>query len=433
MTQPSRWTRSDLFRDHTPRRTGSQDGFVCTRGGTVTSLDIRSRLAATRRDAPVVDADLYGPSALVDPQPLYRQIRDAGSVVWLPRHKVWAMGRFDDVRDALRDHTNFRSGTGVAANPVANLLGRKTTLSSDDTTHSVRRRTLMQSLTSRAIRPSLPALREEAVATVERLLERESFDGITDFASRLPVAAVADLVGVKVQPSQLLTWGAGTFDGLGPMNRRALDATPTALGLWLYTMRLRRSRVTPDGWAASVFDAADRGEISGHEARSMIIDFVAPSLDTTILATGQLLWSLGRDPQLYAQLRAEPDLVSTAVVEAVRVASPIRGFTRRIARDTVIDGVRLRAGERVVLLYAAANMDERHFDRPETFSLHRRGANLGWGHGIHTCVGMQLSKLEMQTLLQVMISRVEKIEVSDPVPLSNNCLQGFSSFTAKFT
>jgi cytochrome P450 len=85
------------------------------------------------------------------------------------------------------------------------------------------------------------------------------------------------------------------------------------------------------------------------------------------------------------------------------------------------------------LLYAAANMDERHFDNPHTFSLHRRGSNLGWGHGMHTCVGMQLSKLEMQTLLHELITRVETIEVSDPVPLSNNCLQGFESFRATFT
>ncbi|MCZ4551450.1 cytochrome P450 [Gordonia rubripertincta] len=396
------------------------------------TLDLATRRSA-RRQAPTVDIDLYGRDALLDPQPVYRQIRDAGPLVWLPRHNVWAMGRFDDVRSALRDDATFRSGSGVAANPVANLLGRKTVLSSDDDRHSTRRRVLMQSLTSRAIRPSLPVLRDEARATVERLLERDTFDGIADFASRLPVAAVADLVGVEVGPRQLLSWGAGTFDILGPMNRRSLDAAPTALGLWLYTLRLRRSRVTPDGWARSVFDAADRGEISRSEARTMVIDFVAPSLDTTILATGRLLWSLGENPDVYAQLRAEPELIPTAVVEAVRLCSPVRGFTRTVARDTVVDGVRLPAGERVVLLYAAANMDERRFDNPETFSLQRRGSNLGWGHGMHTCVGMQLSKLEMQTLLHEVLTRVETIEVSDPVPLSNNCLQGFESFRARFT
>ena len=67
----------------------------------------------SRRDVPVVDVDLYGQTALIDPQPVYRQIRDAGSVVWLPKHKVWAMGRFVDVRSALRDDATFRSGSGV--------------------------------------------------------------------------------------------------------------------------------------------------------------------------------------------------------------------------------------------------------------------------------------------------------------------------------
>ncbi|CAM3987136.1 cytochrome P450 [Smaragdicoccus niigatensis] len=386
-----------------------------------------------RRAVPSVDVDLYGPKAIGDPQPVYRQIRDAGPVVWLPRHRMWAMGRFDDVRDALRDDVTFRSSRGVAANPVANLLGRQTTLSSDGSTHLNRRMILMRSLTSRALSPSAEVFEAEAVQTVERLLAQDSFNGVADFSARLPVQAVAELVGVQVTPQHMLRWAAATFDALGPVNRRGLSTMHRSFALYLYTLRLNRTAVKPDSWASSIFDAADRGEISQLEAKNMIIDFVAPSLDTTILATAQLLWSLGTVPGLWAQLRNDPSLVPTAVVEAVRMASPIRGFTRTVATDTNVHGVRLRRGERVALLFAAANMDERHFDQPETFTLNRRGSNLGWGHGMHTCVGMQLAKLEMQTLLHAMIPRVETIRVSDPVPLANNTLQGFAAFTASFT
>ncbi|MUL49669.1 cytochrome P450 [Mycobacterium sp. CBMA293] len=385
------------------------------------------------RDVPRLDVDLYRLASLHNPQPVYQQIRDAGPLVWLPKHQLWAMGRFEDVRQALRDDATFRSGGGVAANPVANLLGRYTTLSSDDDTHLRRRRIMMQSLTSRAITPSAETFEQEAVATVERLLERESFDGVADFAARLPVQAVADLVGVRVPPSQMLTWAGATFNGLGPLNWRSLRSLRSAIGLYLYTVALSRRTVTPGGWAATVFDAADRGEISTIEAKNMIIDFVAPSLDTTILATGQLLWSLGRNPDAFQQLKDDPTLVPTAVVEAVRLASPIRGFTRVVARDTVLHGVPLQAGARVVLLFAAGNTDERQFDRPHDFTLHRRGSNLGWGHGIHTCVGMQLAKLEMQTLLHAMLPRVQTITVWDPQPVTNNCLQGLQSFSARFT
>ncbi len=387
----------------------------------------------THRGAPVVDVDLYGDEAVDDPHRVYRRLRDAGPVVWLPRHGVFAIGRFDDVRMALHDDATFRSGRGVAANPLANTLGHYTTLASDDDTHMTRRMILMQSLTSRAIRPSLPTLEREAAATVDRLLTHPGFDGIADFATRLPVQAVAELVGVKVSPEQMLRWGRATFDGLGPTNRRARRSLRGSLGLFLYTIAIGRRHVTPDGWAATVLDAADRGDIGRIEAKNMIIDFVAPSLDTTILSTGQLLWSLGTNPDVWSQLRAEPDLIPTAVVEAVRMASPVRVFTRSVATHTEIGQVHLRPRDRVAVVFAAANSDERHFDHPERFSLLRRGSNVGWGHGVHTCVGMQLAKLEMQTLLRAMVERVETISVSDPIPLRNNCLQGLESFRASFT
>jgi cytochrome P450 len=103
-----------------------------------------------------------------------------------------------------------------------------------------------------------------------------------------------------------------------------------------------------------------------------------------------------------------------------------------VAAHTRIGGVALRPGDRVAVLFAAANTDERQFHHPEEFSLLRNGGNVGWGHGIHTCVGMQLAKLEMQTLLRAMVPRVTTIMVEHGERLRNNCLQGFESFRASF-
>ena len=125
------------------------------------------------------------------------------------------------------------------------------------------------------------------------------FDGVTEFASRLPVSVVADLVGVRVPSDQLLRWGRRVFDALGPINGRTLSATPTSLGLRIYTQRLSRDKVVPGTWADAIFAAAERGELSAAEARSMVIDFVVPSLDTTVLASGHLLWLLGRNPEAW--------------------------------------------------------------------------------------------------------------------------------------
>lgn len=385
-------------------------------------------------DAPSLDVDLYAGAALEDSSAIFKAIRDAGPVVWLPRHRMWAMGRFTDVRTALRDDERFISGAGVAANRIANHAGRLTTLSSDHDVHGRRRKVLMQSLGAKALGPIEGTLEDVAARLVEERLDGRPFDAVADLSAGLPVRVIADLVGVRVESDQLLRWAASTFNALGPTNRRTLTTLRGSLGLLKYTRSLSRDQVVPGSWAASVFDAADRGELSDAEARTMVIDFVAPSLDTTILATAHLLWLLARHPEQWQQIRDDPDLIPAAVVEAVRLASPIRGFTRTVAHDTEVDGTTLRAGDRVAMLFASANFDERQFDDPERFSLQRpKGAHLGWGNGPHTCVGIHLAKLEMRTLLRAMVPRVQSIAVEPPVRLRNNTLQGITSMTARIT
>jgi cytochrome P450 len=388
-----------------------------------------------RRDlaAATVDLDLYSDQVIEDSSAAFARIRDAGPVVWLPRQRMWAMGRFDDVRAALRDDELFISGHGVAANPITNLVARKTTLFSDGETHVARRKVLMRSLGAQAMAPISARLDTEAAAIVAGLVGRGEFDAARDFSSGLPLEVVADLVGVRVSSERLLSWGTISFDVLGPLNRRGLRAFPSSVGMLAYSQRLGHSRVVPGSWAASVFDAADRGEISKVEARNMVIDFIAPSLDTTILASTYMLWLLGKNPAAWERLRRDPELIAAAVVEAVRLASPIRGFTRYLSRDAEVGGVQMRSGERVVLLIGAANMDERRYPDPERFDLDRPpGGNLGWGYGPHTCVGIHLAKLEMTALLRALVAQVKTIEIAGaPTRIRNNTLQGIGALPVR--
>jgi cytochrome P450 len=388
-------------------------------------------LKRTRPEGPSLTLDLYGRDALLNPQATYRRIRDAGGVVWLPKHRMWVMGRYQHVRDALRDDDTFRSGKGVGANWLVNLLSQGTTLTSDGQPHIARRRVLSRSLSVKALCAVDRTLQQEALVVTRRLLNLASFDGVSDFAAHLPVRVVADLVGVDVAVTRMRSWARSSFDGLGPINRRALAALPPGVGLWRYAHSLRPHDVKTGKWAASVLAGYDSA-LSLAERQAMVIDFIAPSIDTTILASAQMLWSLGSNPDVWQELRENPDLVPAAAVEAVRLASPVRGFTRIVQRDNEIDGSVLRAGQRVVLLYASANTDETYFEQPEVFSLHRTETNLGFGFGAHACAGMHLTKLELHALLRAMIPAVSQISVSEPVPLLNNTLQGFASFRAAF-
>ena len=117
------------------------------------------------------------------------------------------------------------------------------------------------------------------------------------FASHLPVTVVAELVGLNAAGrANMLRWAAATFNILGGINARWFASLPRMLDLRRYVYGLRRETLAPDGWAARLFQAADAGGLSPEEAQAMVIDYVAPALDTTILATGQMLWRLGTTP-----------------------------------------------------------------------------------------------------------------------------------------
>jgi cytochrome P450 len=383
---------------------------------------------------PVFKTDLYGRAALKNPAPAYRKIRDLGPAVWLPGREMWAIGRFDDVRAALRADTALISSRGVAANDAVNRVDNPITLTSDGEVHDRRRRILLQPLAPGPLKDLRARLESEANRLVGELANGAEFDAMERFASHLPVHVVADLVGLdEVGRKNMLRWAAATFDILGVMNARGLLAMPKAIELGRYIQGLSRDTVVPGSWAAGLFDAADKGELSHREARAMVIDYVGPALDTTILATGHMIWRLATTPGAYETLRADPGLVPSVVNESVRLASPIRGFTRYAATDYDTGAVVIPQGARVLVLYASANWDERHYPEPDRFDVQRNPRDhVGWGHGAHTCVGLHLARLEMEVLLRSLVATVRRIEVAEPTFAWNNVLQGFKALPARF-
>ncbi|MBI1262779.1 MAG: cytochrome P450 [Rhizobiales bacterium] len=371
--------------------------------------------------------DPYSRASLRDSYPQYRMIRDMGSAVWLPKRRLWAVGRFADVRTVLRADQTFVSGKGVAANDFINRNGSPITLTSDGETHLRRRQVLIQPVMPAPLKELRPRLEKEANELVAGLSTGETFDAMSTLAAHLPVTVISELVGLNERGrARMLKWAAATFNLLGVLNLRGIAAMPRILQLLGYIRTLNRSQVKPGGWADRLFDAADRGVLSQAEATAMVIDYVGPALDTTILATGHMLWQLASDPDAYVQLRAEPDLIPGVVNEAVRLASPIRGFTRFAVEPFELGDSVIPAHSRVLVLFASANRDERHYDDPDRFDIRRNPRDhVGWGHGPHSCVGMHLARLEMEIILTSVVQQVARLEVDQPKLAFNNVLQGF--------
>jgi cytochrome P450 len=165
----------------------------------------------------------------------------------------------------------------------------------------------------------------------------------------------------------------------------------------------------------------------------MLIDYIAPSLDTTILGSGHLLYELGRHPAQWELLRTRPELIPRAVDETLRMHAPVRAFTRFAASDYQVDGFTLPAGERALVLFGSANRDERRYSDPDRFDITRDARDhVGFGFGVHRCAGAFLAELEMESLLRAMVAHVTTIEVSEPRVLMNNVLHGYESFSAAF-
>jgi cytochrome P450 len=119
------------------------------------------------------------------------------------------------------------------------------------------------------------------------------------------------------------------------------------------------------------------------------------------------------NPDQWQRLRADRSLIPTAVVETVRIESPIQWFSRVLTADHMVDGVELSRGERVILLYGSANRDDRKYASADRFDVGRDAADhLGWGHGVHACIGVHLARLEMQAILTALLDRVQHIEAA---------------------
>ncbi|AYC36644.1 cytochrome P450 [Streptomyces griseorubiginosus] len=369
-----------------------------------------------RTDIPVYRPDLYSASAIRDTYPHYAALRELGPVVWLSKHKVYALPRYAECRQVLLDDDTFASSGGVGLNPVANRVGQGTTLFSDGEDHARRRSLLAHRLTPRALRTMKDTVDQQAAAVAEDAVARRTVDAV-EVATALPMSVVPDLVGWPQQGREhLLRWAGATFDALGPLNCQAARTLPASLGMMRYARAVVRDRSALDGsMGHDLLLAADEGRIMPAECATMMIDYLAPSLDTTISAISSALYLFALHPEQWRLLKADPDLVPKAVNEVVRHQSPIRAFSRTATRDTELAGTAIPKGSRLLVLYGSANRDPLEWDDPDTFDIRRDAARqLGFGQGTHGCAGQGLARMETSAILRALVERVDRIEMTGP-------------------
>ena len=381
------------------------------------------------RDVPSYESDIYSTAAILDPYPHYARMRELGPVVWLSKQRVYALPRYAECKAALRDDETFASGRGVALNAFTNRMSRGTTLNSDGADHDKRRKLVAHRLTPKALRKMSDTVTHQAEQVVDAALSMRTVDGVRDLATELPLSIVPDFVGwPRESRDHLIDWAGATFDFLGPWNKRSIAALPASLQMLLFTRRVVRKRSVLDGsMGHDVMTAVDEGKLDKSEVPPLMVDYLAPSLDTTISAISSALYLFATHHEQWQAVRADPSLIPNAVNEVVRIESPLRAFSRSVTKNVEFGGATLPKGARVLVLYASANRDALQWDDPDTFDVHRDAtAQLGFGHGTHGCAGQGLARMETQAILTALADRVENIRcVGEPKWALNNIIHRF--------
>jgi cytochrome P450 len=383
---------------------------------------------------PSLDIDPFSQAFFDDPFPAHAALRDAGPVAYLPRHELFALARYEQVQAALTNWADFSSARGVGLSDFArekpwrlpSLL-----LETDPPLHDRTRRLMDRVLSPAAVRALRADFTAAAEALVDALVERGSFDAVPDLAEAYPLTVFPDAVGMPRDNRRfLLPYGNMVFNSFGPRNAffgaAVRDAAPVLE--WVQAQS-RREALAPVGFGAVIHAAADTGEVTRDEAEVLVRSLLTAGVDTTVNGLGAALYCLARFPAQFDRLRADPSLARAAFEEAVRLESPVQTFFRTTVRDVAIGDETIEAGRKVLLFLGAANRDPRRWAQPDDYDITRRAAgHVGFGTGIHGCVGAVLARLEGEVVLTALARKVARIEITGtPRRRYNNTLRGLAS------
>ncbi len=373
---------------------------------------------------------VYDPSTAEfqrDMHAIYRRLRDDFPVYEGPGS--FALSRFEDLWDAIHDPATF-SSAGVAE--AAQLMPQMIYMDPP-------RHTALRAIVSRAFTPNRVAELEGRVREVTRgFIDRFAASGrseiVHDLAAPVPSTIMGELIGVPPEHiEQFREWTEAFLEVTSPAD---IAARATGIyGLFGELLAERRKQPANDLMTALLAAEADGERLSEDDLLGFSFLLLIAGNDTTTSLIGNGAELLARHPDQRAELAADPSLIPAAVEEMLRVESPTQALPRTATRDVELHGVTVPAGSRVMLLFGAANLDEREFPDPERFDIHRNAArHLAFGHGIHYCLGAMLARLESRIVFEELLARIPEYRIAgEPARVTSNWARAWSALPIEFT
>ncbi|MEV7579880.1 cytochrome P450 [Streptomyces erythrochromogenes] len=361
--------------------------------------------------------DPWDAAFVADPYPAYRELRERGRAIWWEATGQWLVPHYADVSALLRDrrlgrtylhrfsHEEFGREAPPPEHEPFHVLNGNGLLDLEDPAHARVRRLVAKAFTPRTVERLVPAVQRMAGELVGRLLADGGGDLLATVAEPLPVAVIAELLGVPESDRALLRpWSAdicGMFE-LRPDEETARRAVRASIDFSAYLRELiaeRRARPGEDLISGLIAAHDEEGRLSEQEMVSTCVLLLNAGHEATVNTTVNGWWALLRHPEQLAALRSgrDPEKLSTAVDELMRYDTPLQMFERWVLDDIRVGDTDIPRGAEVALLFGSANRDPARFEDPDALDLERAdNPHLTFGAGIHYCLGAPLARRELE-------------------------------------
>ena len=371
----------------------------------------------------LTDYDIFDPEFVKNPYPGYSEIRESKCpIAHTDRYQgSWLPTRYDDVVAIAQEFETFTSRqilvmppaegrnegayAGVAAPPIT----------SDPPDHHWHRRLILPIFSPQSVAKYEQGTRDLCNALIDEFIDKGTADAAADYAQHIPVRVIATMLGVPLEMEPEFTeWVRGVLENMTDKELR-MKSFFNIVEFFMGQVEDRRKNPREDDLITELMNAEVEGKKVPIEYVLGVCQLMlVAGIDTTWSAIGSCMWHMAQHPEHRKQLRENPDLWPTAIEELLRVYAPVT-MARIVDHDTEFQGCPMKAGDRVLMAFPAANRDPRQFENPDEVILDRQNnRHVAFGSGIHRCAGSNLARLEVRVALQTWLERIPEFELVDP-------------------
>jgi len=353
-----------------------------------------------------------------NPYPFYAELREQAPAFWNEEIGFWALSRHADVSSAFADHRRYSNADVVALDEISmdDPTSVYSFLAMDPPLHDQMRALVSRGFTPRRIAALEPRIREVAREHLGKIRDSGECDFIDDFAGKLPMDIVSELLGVP-QPDRdrLRRWSDTVVhreEGIHDVPPAAIEASIALIGYYSELVADRRKSLGEDMISALLQAEIDGKRLSDTDVIAFLFLMVIAGNETTTKLLGNAVYWIVQNPEQRDLLRGDPSMIPLWVEETLRYDNSTQALARTLTCDIDLHGETMRTGDKVFLLLGSANRDDRVFRDPDLYDLNRDTSEmLSFGRGVHFCLGASLARLEGRVALEELQSTLPNFEI----------------------